>query len=452
MGLNMSLFYKIFLTLFFANIFFHFCCSEEEITTNGESLDVRHPSMFKIGEEWLALPEVFSNLNFAADNTPAAEDDIEGQLRLRSTRFWGRLYIEGWPQTIQFFRAHFGIEPPIGKKRFVFAEPRDACSDLINGNLISQDHILLVNRGTCTFGMKAKMAEATNASSVIIINNEPGLDHLPGPDAHDLVFSVASIAQTEGQLLETVYDQGPAEDGFGRKLEGYMIPINCENTGAVCKPATVEENQYLSTIYDGGLLKIKTQKSEEQELEYLLAHFGTKVPHDTSKLEIVMAKPPEACTALTNDVKGKVVLVRRGSCPYVKKSEIVQAAGGTVMIVGSLHPYILRMGVEPRWKGLNTMIPVAMVSKRAYSIMLAESYLGGKVTFKESPHVNGTTWEYLEKLANGDGWPRSAAYVDKKYEELKLQYQGWDDRLNCLEEAYEVAKSQKQNSGDKTEL
>ena len=72
----MSLFYKIFLTLFFANIFFHFCCSEEEITTNGESLDVRHPSMFKIGEEWLALPEVFSNLNFAADNTPAAEDDI----------------------------------------------------------------------------------------------------------------------------------------------------------------------------------------------------------------------------------------------------------------------------------------------------------------------------------------------------------------------------------------
>jgi hypothetical protein len=33
---------------------------------------------------------------------------------LRGTRFWGRLHIDGWPQTIQFFRAHFGIEPPIG--------------------------------------------------------------------------------------------------------------------------------------------------------------------------------------------------------------------------------------------------------------------------------------------------------------------------------------------------
>lgn len=78
-------------------------------------------------------------------STPANEDDIEGQLILRSTRFWGRIYIgrysissycicsfknvgsDGWPQTIQFFRAHFGIEPPIGRKvklllsvRFIF--------------------------------------------------------------------------------------------------------------------------------------------------------------------------------------------------------------------------------------------------------------------------------------------------------------------------------------------
>ena len=38
-----------------------------------------------------------------------------------------------------------------------------------------------------------------------------------------------------------------------------------------------------------------------------------------------------------------MVLVRRGSCPFVKKAEEVQAAGGRVMVVGSLHPYILRM-------------------------------------------------------------------------------------------------------------
>lgn len=444
----------IFLS-FLLSFLLHICnCTEESapLTQDGDELDVRHPSMFKIGDEWLSLPEVYSNLDFSADNTPASDEDVDGQLRLRATRFWGRLYIEGWPQTIQFFRAHFGIEPPMGKKRFVFAEPRDACTRLENGDLITQDHILLVNRGTCTFGQKAKVAQSTNASSVIIINNEPGLDHLPGPDAHDLLFSIGSITQTEGQLLEAAYDQGPAEDGFGRKLEGYMVPINCENVGGVCRPATLEERINIRQMYDGGIVKIGSGSStdkEKESLEYLLAHFGTKVPHTNTSLPIVMAKPPEACSAIQNDVKGKVILVRRGGCPFVKKAETVQAAGAAVMAVGSLHPYILRMGVEPRWKGLNTMIPVVMVSKRAYSIMLAESFSGATATFQESGDVNGTVWQNLEKLANGDGWPRTTTYVTKKYEELKGEHDGWVDRLTCLEESYDLARSQK---SDKTEL
>ncbi len=126
--------------------------------------DVRPASLFKAGDEWLSLPEVFSNLDFQADSTPASEEDVQGQIRLRSTRFWGRLYIDGWPQTIQFFRAHFGIEPPLGRKTFVFAEPRDACSDLTNAEHLTSDHVLLVHRGTCTFGTKAKIAAKTNAT------------------------------------------------------------------------------------------------------------------------------------------------------------------------------------------------------------------------------------------------------------------------------------------------
>ncbi|KAJ1443406.1 hypothetical protein B484DRAFT_414460 [Ochromonadaceae sp. CCMP2298] len=154
--------------------------------------DERPPSLFKAGDEWLALPEVFSNLDFMADSTPASEEDVEGQVKLRANRFWGRLYIDGWPQTIQFFRAHFGIEPPLGKKRFVFAEPRDACTELTNADILTSEHVLLVNRGACTFGTKAKNAGKTNATAVIIINNEPGLDHLPGPDAHDIQIHLAA--------------------------------------------------------------------------------------------------------------------------------------------------------------------------------------------------------------------------------------------------------------------
>lgn len=211
----------------------------------------RLPSMFKVGEEWLSLPEVFSNLDFTADSTPAHEDDLEGQYRLRASRFWGRIYIDGWPQTIQYFRAHFGIEPPLGRKRFVFAEPRDACQDLQNSKQLTADHVLLVHRGTCTFGTKAKFAQKTNASAIVIINNEPGIDHLPGPDAHDIHFSISSVAQQEGLLLEAVYDEGPPEDGFGRKLEGYIVPINCENSGAKCVPATFEERRQVKHLVEG---------------------------------------------------------------------------------------------------------------------------------------------------------------------------------------------------------
>ena len=180
-------------------------------STQGNDTD-RPQSVFKVGpgsDDWLALPEVFSNLDFTADNTPASEEDIEGQIRLRATRFWGRLYIDGWPQTIQYFRAHFGIAPPMGRKIFVFAEPRDGCSEYSNAHLLTSDHVLLVNRGSCTFGTKAKIAAQTNATAIIIINNEPGIEHLPGPDAHDIQYAIVSIAQQEGQLLEAVYDDGP---------------------------------------------------------------------------------------------------------------------------------------------------------------------------------------------------------------------------------------------------
>jgi hypothetical protein len=60
-------------------------------------------------------------------------------------------------------------------------------------------------------------------------------------------------------------------------------------------------------------------------------------------MDVVMAKPADACSPLDNDVKGKAVLIRRGSCPFVQKAENVQNAGGAAMIVGSVHSYLLRM-------------------------------------------------------------------------------------------------------------
>lgn len=164
--------------------------------------------------------EILSVLDFSADSKPASENDREGQLKLRSTRYWGRLHLDGWPQSIQYFRAHFGIEPPIGRKTFVFPEPRDGCSEVENAAIYTSDHVLLMKRGNCTFGTKAKLAAKTAASGVIIINNEPGIEHFPGPDAADVLLSVTSIPWQDGQLLEKVYDQGPFDShGLGAELQ-----------------------------------------------------------------------------------------------------------------------------------------------------------------------------------------------------------------------------------------
>lgn len=426
--------------------------SDAAVKTDSNS---RPPSLFKAGDEWLSLPEVFSNLDFGADNTPAAEDDLEGQKILRNSRFWGRIYIDGWPQPVQFFRAHFGKEPPMGRKRFVFAEPRDACTDLANAAHLTSEHVVLVNRGTCTFGSKAITVSKTAASAIVIINNEPGLDHLPGPDAHDIDFSVVSIGQQEGQNLETYYDEGTKDStsGFGQEMFGYLVPINCENSGANCVPATFAERAWLRELTEGGVISVvkgsgKALAESEFPLEYLLGNFGAKVASSTEPLGIVLAKPAEACTPLENNVKGKIVLVRRGSCPFIKKAENVEAAGGAVFLLGSTTPYLLRMGVEPRWKGLNTAIPVAMVSKRTYGILLAESFSGSTAVLSESKNVNSSAWETLEQFANGQGWPRSNAYLQKKYESLVSEYAAWPDRLAAVADAHGKQRERMAGSPD----
>jgi hypothetical protein len=108
----------------------------------------------------------------------------------------------------------------------------------------------------------------------------------------------------------------------------------------------MQERQWLKELTEGGVLHIhraKASSTDPQTYEYLLAHFGTKVAHKDSAKGLVMAKPVEACEPLEKDVKGKAVLVRRGTCSFVQKAENVQNAGGVVMIVSSLASHLLRM-------------------------------------------------------------------------------------------------------------
>lgn len=133
-------------------------------------------------------------------------------------------------------------------------------------------------------------------------------------------------------------------------MEGYVVPINCgENSGAKCAPATYQERKQVANLIEGGTIAIYPKGSltpeagKDHPIEYLMAHFGVKATHANVSLSIAVAKPIEACAPIENDIKGKAVLVRRGSCPFVKKAEEIQAAGGRLMIVGNQYPFIVRM-------------------------------------------------------------------------------------------------------------
>jgi hypothetical protein len=68
----------------------------------------------------------------------------------------------------------------------------------------------------------------------------------------------------------------------------------------------------------------------------------------------------------------------------------------------------------------------------AFSVLVAESFTGGSVSFVEdqaqNKTINSETWEPLEKLHKGEGWPRSEAFVQKRFDELNTQYAEWPDR------------------------
>ena len=63
----------------------------------------------------------------------------------------------------------------------------------------------------------------------------------------------------------------------------YIVPINCENSGARCLPATYEERANVKTLPEGGTIVVTSAdgtpalKDKDIPVEYILAHFGTKV-------------------------------------------------------------------------------------------------------------------------------------------------------------------------------
>ena len=77
---------------------------------------------------------------------------------------------------------------------------------------------------------------------------------------------------------------------------------------------------------------MSSQDNDEVEVEFMAAYFGGPFPR--SRAPLLLADPPEACSALSdNNWGGAVVLVRRGSCMFHHKAQILQDVNALAMIV-----------------------------------------------------------------------------------------------------------------------
>lgn len=142
-------------------------------------------------DDVLALPDRFSVLKFDQAEDFAELGNDEEESRRVELSFWGRLYIDGLPYPVQYFRAHFGTTPANDTVSLLIASPANMCDSegvpvLLNSQSeIDSNTVVVVERGDCTFSEKALLVNRTGAAGILYINNEVRTNHTCGVDAEN---------------------------------------------------------------------------------------------------------------------------------------------------------------------------------------------------------------------------------------------------------------------------
>eukprot|EP00752_Nemacystus_decipiens_P004257 g3888.t1 len=398
---------------------------------DGKEYD-RPPNLFDVGGgELKLLPEVLSNLNFEIrdfkDDGTTAE-----QKELRDSRPWGRLYVDGWPAPIQYLRSHFGGSAGEGMRPVVLADPLDACEPLKTS---TGGAVVIATRGKCTFSAKARIAQKASASGLLIVNNEEGLVHPPGPDGEDLEIFSGMIPQAEGSaLIETLERNGPEQ--------GALVPMNCKKDSGIgdknqqCHAAVKADRELVEGLILGGFVHLPGG----EKFEYLLAEFGVKVPTGELKLDVPL-NPSNACKRSTEGAAaaaGKAILATRGECTFIEKAEAMDAGPGRrigALVVTNSETALFHMGAAPRWRGAKVAFPTVLVSDvagRALSTLPPNS----TIRFAPSKDVTLAAWDELSRLKEVAAWPKEPEERQSMYESLVAGNAGFPDRVSAVRAAF----------------
>ncbi|KXZ46202.1 hypothetical protein GPECTOR_46g271 [Gonium pectorale] len=138
-----------------------------------------------------------------------------------------------------------------------------------------------------------------------------------------------------------------------------------------------------------GMLVLRGYKPWADEFEWSLTmtpvesyrRLGLRdvLPED-AEISMVVAQPADACSPLTNkpsDIRGAVVLVRRGTCTYVAKAQAVAAAGGGAVVFANNVPVMVSEAPEmPR----SVRLPVSIISQGLGDWLIGNASAGLELT------------------------------------------------------------------------
>ena len=324
----------------------------------------------------LLLPDRYSVLHF---------DDIhtEEHLTLDSS-WWGRLYIQGFPTPIQFFRAHFGSTPPSGEVKLVLASPLSMCDDITglatldNTHQVDNTTVIVAKRGGCTFGDKAIVAHELGAAAILFLNNEQGNFHVSAPIAHDLPISASMIGEDDGvQLIRALQRVDEANDP-GFSLNARYVAQICgddrvvSNSTSYCHPVQPDDQKFVESLTYKGKMSI-----EGSVFEYIQGEFGSWIDPTKEWITVVpniIGGDSQCCDASGFDGNilsaNHAVLCQRGDCQFAQKAENVESTGAGMLIVSSHNATVYRMGVEPPSRGRQVSVATSMVPADAYDHMV----------------------------------------------------------------------------------
>jgi hypothetical protein len=314
---------------------------------------------------------LFIGISCQGDSLSAEEEHQFSQLNFDSDErietFWGRLYLP-FPDRkgFQYFRAHYGVAPPMEATSFLLAKPIDLCDtpsideEGLGYDEDLSDKILVVRRGNCSFAQKSLAAMELGAQGVLLVNNEDGNMHPSAPGVKDIDIFSSMISNNDGERLIAALKQDSP-------LNGKYVPITCQGGGSsYCEAVRVTDSTFVDEISYEGIIQLPN----DQSFPYKVAEFGGYL-NDKTSWTVTQTKGENYCSKHSpmsvkelTSIRNVAVLVPRGGCSFTEKARNASASGATLMILANDNDAAIAMG-GTSYEGSKIHIPSIMIPKSA---------------------------------------------------------------------------------------